>query len=583
MPIQRHQSFHGFLSDNFKQIPYNTNHRFQQHIQPKPIPSFLYRVPQSYKYPNGNFTVSAIRTNPNFFVTPHRVQSMVNLSSTQLQQPFTRNLSQNISFASVVKARVAGRNESKLDIRRTASGINIPEETKQDVIEQENDNNIKAAQKQKVISKAPTSNKKTKPFSKHRFSSLEIRPHKCYSPTFYSMRCKKHAKRRSIVYAILKKPKENTKPIKNSCDNKFEALSDSIQIMEENVEDYSVSNVPKPAPRCKKHNTSEIIYQNVQVSTTNSDKCVEQTSKTNVAEVLVPQKYIFENVNLNNCEGKVNEVFKNQGSDGILERRKNNLSNKNGENLNAQHNNNTVKFKDVNINQNVTNKIGYQQKQQVTNVTSHTTKRITTLEQAVEMSKHTLNKLDENKREKSNESSTNTNDFSVLSNLEKFRSWKKFDDPNQVIASSLNKSPVSNQSPQTNFAQNSFKSPNISASLNDTSKKSTPTLKVSPNFVKPKTESPKGALHMQLQAKLKSHTAAKEILQQNKTDLEPKPNPDMKTLESPKESDDTDGEILFPIPKMPLLERVLSQKRMDRIDTSKVCFPILFVSFSCMF
>ncbi|XP_060519272.1 titin isoform X2 [Cylas formicarius] len=88
--------------------------------------------------------------------------------------------------------------------------------------------------------------------SERKFGSLKTEKHKCYSPTFYSMRCKKHAKKRPIVYAL---PKKCLSPLSKSTAKDFQNLTDSIQILEEAT--------PKPAPRCRKHRKPEIIYANI--------------------------------------------------------------------------------------------------------------------------------------------------------------------------------------------------------------------------------------------------------------------------------------------------------------------------------
>lgn len=110
-----------------------------------------------------------------------------------------------------------------------------------------------------------------------RFNSLKTEKHKCYSPTFYSMRCKKHAKKRPVVYALPKKCLTTSKDFQN--------LTDSIQILEENP--------PIPAPRCKKHKTPEIIYANIceSLSKTNDSASSSDvsTDQPTTAEVVVHQ------------------------------------------------------------------------------------------------------------------------------------------------------------------------------------------------------------------------------------------------------------------------------------------------------
>lgn len=91
-----------------------------------------------------------------------------------------------------------------------------------------------------------------------KFGSLEFKKHRCYSPTFYSMRCKKHAKRRPVIYAIpkdCKKSKSSDALFVFKGSSNFENLTDSIQVMEQK---------PKPKPRCKRHRRNSCrIYENI--------------------------------------------------------------------------------------------------------------------------------------------------------------------------------------------------------------------------------------------------------------------------------------------------------------------------------
>lgn len=84
----------------------------------------------------------------------------------------------------------------------------------------------------------------------------------------------------------------------------------------------------------------------------------------------------------------------------------------------------------------------------------------------------------------------------------------------------------------------------------------TPMLKVSPNFVKPKTESPKGALYMQLQAKIKI----------------PSPKTEKKT-EDPAKS----KENFPPVPQMPLLEPQTKRITSKANFSNQVCFLLYFI------
>ncbi|KAF5279443.1 hypothetical protein FQA39_LY05553 [Lamprigera yunnana] len=242
-PVQRHQSFHGFGTDRSRAlvIP-QTSELFK--FQPQ-LPSMLYTSPQNVMsnsvststiYPNGNFPIN-------------RVQSVSNFSDIPCQ-----------------KRRVAGRRE------QINTSIDEPENLrKHSCMIQNSVNTLKSTQIGNVNEK--------------RFGSLELKKHKCYSPTFYSMRCKKHSKRSPLIYAVPKKSKsrastknvaENTKPeddvfvFKNDKTNTFQDLTDSIQIMEQNIENNVKQNslteisTPKPAPRCKRHRKNSChVYENV--------------------------------------------------------------------------------------------------------------------------------------------------------------------------------------------------------------------------------------------------------------------------------------------------------------------------------
>lgn len=143
---------------------------------------------------------------------------------------------------------------------------------------------------------------------KKRFNSLEFKKHKCYSPTFYSMRCKKHAKKRPVVYALPKKvvhklPKTSSctdlESLKNIDENQdFQSLTDSIQIFEQN------SETPVPAPRCKKHQKRDIIYANV---SKNIEKARENGIEKGDSQIEITQAQIHapKDENASNNEEKV--------------------------------------------------------------------------------------------------------------------------------------------------------------------------------------------------------------------------------------------------------------------------------------
>lgn len=163
----------------------------------------------------------------------------------------------------------------------------------------------KTLPKQKLTTKCPK-----------KFGSFEFRKHKCNSPMFYSVRCRKHGKKRTVFelytlplkYKFTKSEPVSTQPttdevsnsnpvgdkpaavaavndMKTNCvviseipktpeksasndpeinDALYQNLTDSIQIMEQNSENNiyeSIQNRPKPAPRCKKSPNN--IYQNI--------------------------------------------------------------------------------------------------------------------------------------------------------------------------------------------------------------------------------------------------------------------------------------------------------------------------------
>jgi hypothetical protein len=223
--IQRHRSFHGF----------------QNNQQMRQMTNFGFDLNRSNPYLFGG---SNLR-NKNFYAQ--------NITNQQVAEPFAfqSNFQPILNFNPFLLPnpfsipprtnRVAGRRET--DIRRTASGINISEREKP-----------KGEGSQEKIAES-----KPDPDNDKRFGSLELKKHKCYSPTFYSMRCKKHAKKRPIVYALPKNVFGDLKPT----EERYQDVTDSIQIFEHKSETAENKTVPVPAPRCRKHRRKEIIYQNV--------------------------------------------------------------------------------------------------------------------------------------------------------------------------------------------------------------------------------------------------------------------------------------------------------------------------------
>ncbi|XP_017770206.1 PREDICTED: LOW QUALITY PROTEIN: uncharacterized protein LOC108557968 [Nicrophorus vespilloides] len=280
--IHRNKSFHGFENYGVQpQVFYPSYPNLQF------IPSIFYNLPRNFNQHTGSYTVGSIRTNPQFSYC-NRVQSFGNL-------PFYAN---PFMITNPYNQRVVGRSEHRLDVRRTASGINLsaPEQT------QSTRNSIKTKPKQ------------CKSSSK-RFNSLDLKKHKCYSPTFYSMRCKKHAKKRSIIYAV---PKHKLQP-------EYQDLSDSIQFLEENHKN-AINDTPKPAPRCSKHNKQETIYANVSKSISNNSQDLNESNNSwenadpeiSTTQVLVHDSSVAPNLSeVKNCDQKPKAICRHEKSKEI--------------------------------------------------------------------------------------------------------------------------------------------------------------------------------------------------------------------------------------------------------------------------
>lgn len=292
--VKRHQSFHGFQSsESFvyqpsvinQNIPnqytprYNSQNFSSQDFQNipynQPMPSIFYHLPPSFNQITGNYTVDAIRPRNNVFLPHDRVQSFGNLNQAtynqMIQYPYFYNpfFVRNPFNAPTLNTRVVGRNEAKLEVRK------VPPVTESSSAE----NKSVASPCETIVS-----------IPEKRFGSLETRKHKCYSPTFYSMRCKKHGKKRSIIYALPKKskaqvttsPSSKTKNANTGKESLFQNLTDSIQILEQNK---SLSDdVPKPAPRCKRHRKNEVVYQNISHALKQNSSVKEESSLENNAD-----------------------------------------------------------------------------------------------------------------------------------------------------------------------------------------------------------------------------------------------------------------------------------------------------------
>lgn len=251
--IKRHQSFHGFQNKN---DAFNFPQASQSFTQPMPLSYF----PQ---HSSGFIPLAALSASQNFQsagpLTPqnrplfssNRVRSFGNLNQNQQYQVPPRNINTNKFFVRnpfsplTSTARVVGRKESQMTIRKIAP--KVPPKPLQTENETRSNKSANVAEK--------------------RFGSLEIKKkHRCYSPTFYSLRCKKHAKKRPIIYAIPKKSRKEVASFKansSKCSGDFQNLTDSIQIFEQNSGNTSqeFEKPPKPAPRCKKAK-GDTIYQN---------------------------------------------------------------------------------------------------------------------------------------------------------------------------------------------------------------------------------------------------------------------------------------------------------------------------------
>lgn len=498
--IQRNQSFHGFQNQCNTFLPQtNINTRpiiFQnnpQNIQFKPnflptnyrpslnprgnfIPSIFYNLPQSFTYMSGNNTIAAIgvQSKPNPFMTSNL------LGNQALSQNFLPNITSSLnSFNSMT--RVMGRKELNKSLCIS---------------------NTQLAKTSKVNEDLTTSTTKAKPMiakqkikltelNENRFSSLEIRKHKCYSPTFYSVRCKKHGKRRSIIYALPKKHKslekietcsksddevtrsrrkriekslkessDFTKNLKETNENKketgninsrkkqsdkFENLTDSIQIQEQNAQNETLA-IPQPAPRSKSFSSSDLIYANL-----------NKNLNTHQEETLDSSN---DNTDCNSSKISVTEA--------LVHSPKENSDNQNVPTLKR------------------TSKSGLLFDDAVVHKTDLDTKTM-------------INPF-------------NSKQFSNFSSISPF--------------------------------------------------KNTPTLKVSPNFIKPKVESPKGALQLQLQAKMRAS------------------NQNLKTEKSPNTHFEKSEDLALQVPKMPLLHpKSPSQNK----AVNKVCFASAFFFFCFAF
>lgn len=548
--IQRNQSFHGFqnmqnmlimdrsyvppqsvaasnsnfLNLSLQNLPqfYPNNSTFQSNLL---LPSVLCRLPSNFNYFKGSKTVAAIRTNPQLNFPFQKVNSFTNMHNNILvpnpfynnYNPFvhSNNNNNNNPFSSFPNSFGQPTNynnseynlENLVDIRRSRSGINNPQS--------DNENGR--------IKKSININDK-------RFSSLELRKHKCYSPTFYSMRCKKHAKKRPVLYAIPKKinKHDTNKNTYDSSNDTYENLTDSIQIMEENAHNCKTEidkgKSPKPAPRLQK-SKKEIVYANVSDSIQNQSTLSDNSNTSSDSLInCQPEKSIIE------------AEIHNSSMKSSPDNQKNSNNPETSSTLNSPIiSSNLIKS---------------------TNSSSSNKHFIPTSSTGgIKDSKTSLTKSYLNPLE-TNPSLHLKTSASISPKKRASVSPKKHSCTTPKVNDSLSKKSdifpsLTSSSSETKSPSNSIISPlknsdlNISGinKLSPNNIKNTPMLKVSPNFIKPKVESPKGALYMKLQEKLKSSSSSSSS------------TPLIKKNE-PKLIEDTNNSIdnIQAVPKMPLLD-----------------------------
>lgn len=266
--VKRHQSFHGFQNQQPLSLP--RQNLSQSLIQP-PLGCFSYWPRQASNFaPVTNSMLQRSQTrgplilqNRSLF-THSRAKSFGNVNPNRPFNLGTCNFNPFLppnAFNAAPAARVVGRKESQMALRTVVPKVEDSKSSQNDDKQKQN---------------------KPKATSEKRFGSLEIKKHRCYSPTYYSLRCRKHAKKRPIIYAIPKKSKTHTKPTDenktNTSTNTFQNLTDSIQILEQDAQNTSneVESAPKPTPRCSKLKRCNTVYQNV-----SSPKIKESSAEIN--------------------------------------------------------------------------------------------------------------------------------------------------------------------------------------------------------------------------------------------------------------------------------------------------------------
>lgn len=236
--VKRHQSFHGF--QNREAFNFSTTPNLSQ--------SFIQPLSLSYwSQQNPSFISCWSQQNIHGSIFPY---SHTNLNQNQF---FVRNPFNTFTPTT----RVVGRKECQIALGQVVPKKPLPR-TEETTIKTDK------CHKKKVV-----------PSSEKRFGSLEIKKHRCYSPTFYSLRCRKHAKKRPIIYAIPKKIKSQVVPLNS------ENLTDSIQISEQNVSQSS-NSPPKPTPRCRKIKPNAIYQNTINNSNIENSKTLDSSNDGSV-------------------------------------------------------------------------------------------------------------------------------------------------------------------------------------------------------------------------------------------------------------------------------------------------------------
>lgn len=521
--IKRNQSFHGFRQNPAPLPPYfpitGTVHPSYLKSYPTQnftkfynnsrlpgnyLPNFFSQLPPTFGQTSGFNTISGLSLQNKH--NDQKVESFRNIN----KGPFRAGDLNRFTNPIVSQPnRISGRKEEQFDIRRTASGINVQE-----------NNNTKSTSQNHIVARKSYHNQNKK-LTEKRFGSLDVRKQKCYSPTFYSVRCKKHPKRRSVIFALSNNcfsdvPESNNKSdaatqdkkgceslpnrdtnIKQESTNKsdnndkgrFQNLTDSIQIFEQSLEnsDKGTGETPIPAPRSKKQKKSEIVYANVspglQSTNSNDSNSSTEPSESNKHEMSITEVQIHASNDADNSESVKKSTDAIDGINTVNDGKSNSAV----ANINESY--------EENINENI----------------------ITTAENAKETNSTT-----------------------------------KFINKSEELPKLIALSPKQNPS-----------KPIISPHA----LKNSPILKVSPNFIKPKTESPKGALSQQIQAKIKSPPVQS-----------PADNPN-KTIIADSKDDDKANEPFPEIPQMPILNTQIKWSPNIANLNNQVCLNFLLLYF----